>query len=159
MSDIQTDTGTSRIRHAPEDLVPQRLMMAVLALILVILAMVTTATLTDRPLEATPPAGEILAQREVLLWGNTAGEARVHTTDGAELAFWAAGDGGFVSTIDRVVRFERDRHGVAQDTPVVIRLRDGPRLSIFDPSTGKETELEAFGKDNIAQFTGLLTQD
>ncbi|MEL6126649.1 MAG: photosynthetic complex assembly protein PuhC [Pseudomonadota bacterium] len=148
--------STNRIRHRPEDLVPRLLMRAVLLLIFAILAIVAFARITDRPLEAQPPRGPIVAEQVIHLWGDTSGAARVTDADGIEIATFAPGEGGFLSTIDRFVRRERARHNADPAGPLHVRMREGNRLALFDPSTGRETELVSFGKDNVAAFASLI---
>ena len=107
-------------------------------------------------MEAQPPNGDIVSERVIHLQGTVAGAARILDVDGAEIMRFASGEGGFVSTIDRVIRRERLRNGVSNEGALHVRMREGQRLSIFDPSTGREIELEAFGRDNIAKFEALV---
>ena len=139
-----------------DERIPTALLRGVLVLLALILSLVAYARLTDRPLEAQPPDGAITAERLVHLQGTVAGAARILGEDGAPIIEYAPGEGGFVSTIDRVIRRERLRNGVVPGGLVHIRLREGGRLSIFDPSIDRESELEAFGRDNIAKFEALL---
>ena len=148
------DTG--QISETRDHPIPKALLRAVLALLVSILVLVAYARLTDRPLEAQPPDGAIVAERVISLKGTQSGAALILDEEGAVLAQYAPGDGGFVSTVDRVIRRERLRNGVASDGAVHLRMREGERLSVYDPSTGREIELEAFGRDNAAEFEQLL---
>lgn len=139
-----------------DEKIPTVLLRGVLTLIAVVLAFVFYASWTDRPLEAQPPNGAIVSERIVYLQGTVAGAARILDADGSEIVKYSSGEGGFVSTIDRVIRHERLRHGVPNNGVLHVRMREGQRLSIFDPSTDNEIELEAFGRDNIAKFAALL---
>ncbi len=139
-----------------QERIPKVLLRGILILLATILSLVAFARLTDRPLEAQPPNGAIVSERIIQLQGTVTGAARILDDSGAMIVEYASGQGGFVSTIDRVIRRERLRNGVAKDGIVYVRMREGQRLSIFDPSTGREIELEAFGKDNIAHFEALL---
>jgi putative photosynthetic complex assembly protein len=139
-----------------DEKIPKVLLRAVITLVVCVLILVTYARVTDRPLEAQPPDGAIVAERVIKLESTVTGAARILDQDGLVIAEFESGSGGFVSTIDRVVRRERLRNGVASDGVVHLRMREGGRISIFDPSTDRETELEAFGRDNIRHFENLL---
>jgi len=145
-----------RMTYRSNDRVSRNLMRGVLVLLVTVLALVGYARLTDRPLEARPPAAPILVERVLFIEGNIAGEARVTDADGAVVAEYGRGEAVFISTIDRALRRERQRHEADAAAPYHLRLRAGGRLSIYDPATGGETELEGFGDDNIAAFRALL---
>lgn len=149
-----TDSTQMTVRR--DEKIPTVLLRGVLVLIVFVLSLVFYASLTDRPLVAQPPDGAIVSERVVYLQGAVTGAARVLDEDRAVIMEFASGEGGFVSTIDRVIRRERLRNGVSNDGVLHVRLREGNRLSIFDPSTGREIELEAFGRDNIAKFEALV---
>jgi hypothetical protein len=53
-----SDTSQTRIHALEDELVPRILVRAVMALILAILALVTIATLSGRPLESMPANGK-----------------------------------------------------------------------------------------------------
>jgi putative photosynthetic complex assembly protein len=129
---------------------------AMLALVLTVLALVTWATLTHRPLQSTPPAGEIVAQRQILLDGDMSGAATIRELDGALIADLNPEQGGFISGVWRVILRERTKHRVSPDGPVTLIRRDNGRVSIFDPSTGWSADLMGFGVDNARAFARLL---
>ena len=148
------DTTQMAVRR--DEKIPTALLRAMLVLVVFVLALVFYASLTDRPLEAQPPNGEILSEKIIRLEGTVTGAARISDEKGVVITEFAAGDGGFVSTIERVIRRERLRNGVPNDGVLHVRMREGNRLSVFDPSTGREIELEAFGRDNTAKFAALV---
>ncbi|MEL6619683.1 MAG: photosynthetic complex assembly protein PuhC [Pseudomonadota bacterium] len=153
MADVQTQ---ARIHAKPEELVPRVLVRAVLALVLTILSLVTIATLTDRPLESTPTDAPIVAERAIHISGDASGAARVLDASGSVLADFPADKGGFVSGIDRVLLRERAKIGADPSAPVLLRLRAGNRLSLYDPETNWSAELMGFGADNLRTFARLL---
>ncbi|WP_299286806.1 photosynthetic complex assembly protein PuhC [uncultured Tateyamaria sp.] len=153
-----SDTHTARIHAKEEELVPRVLVRAVMALLLIILSMVTIATLTNRPLESQPAQGPILTERAIYLSGEASGAARVLDADGALLADFPADKGGFVAGIERVIIRERQKTGGAANAPILLRLRAGNRLSIYDPETNWSAELMGFGADNLRTFARLLDQ-
>ena len=148
------DTTQMAVRR--DEKIPTALLRGMLVLVAFVLTLVFYASLTDRPLLAQPPDGDILSEKIIRLQGTVTGAARISDEDGAVIAEYAAGDGGFVSTIERVIRRERLRNGTTNDGVVHVRLREGNRLSVFDPSTDREIELEAFGRDNIAKFAAIV---
>lgn len=154
-----SDTHISpRIRSSHDELVPRVLVRAVLALILTILSLVTISVLTDRPLESTPSQGEILSERALFLSGDSSGSARVLDAQGSVLADFPADKGGFVAGVERVIARERSKIGADPAAPVLLRLRAGNRLSIYDPETTWSAELMGFGADNLRTFARLLDQ-
>jgi len=75
----QLDTHPAKhptMRHPRDkELVPRIMMRMVLVLMILVLAIVTYARLTDRPLIATPPEGEVVTSRDFLLSGDMSGAA------------------------------------------------------------------------------------
>lgn len=149
-------TSQARIHAKEDELVPKVMVRAVMALLLSILALVTIAAITDRPLESTPPEGAILSERAIYLSGEANGAARVLDSTGSLLADFSAEKGGFVAGIDRVVIRERAKSGADLTAPVLLRLREGNRLSIYDPETNWSAELMGFGATNLRTFARLL---
>lgn len=152
------NTDNPRIRSDADEIVPMMLVRLVFALILSVLALVTVATLSGRPLEATPPQAEVIRERLIYLSGDTSGAARVLDESGTVLARFAPETGGFIAGVERVLHRERMKHGVDGTGPVLLQLREGNRLSLTDPSTGWSAELMGFGADNTRSFARLLGQ-
>ncbi|WP_147113488.1 photosynthetic complex assembly protein PuhC [Tateyamaria sp. syn59] len=153
-----SDAHSPRIHAKEDELVPRVLIRAVLALLLIVLSLVTIATLTDRPLESTPAQTPVIAERAIYLSGNPSGAARVMGLNGTILADFPADKGGFVAGIERVIARERGKSGADASAPVILRLREGNRLSIYDPETNWSAELMGFGADNLRTFARLLNQ-
>ncbi|MEL7252591.1 MAG: photosynthetic complex assembly protein PuhC [Pseudomonadota bacterium] len=147
---------TTQMTVRRDEKIPTALLRGILVLLGLVLTLVFYASITDRPLVAQPPDGAIVSERIIYLQGTPTGAARVLDADGSVIAQYSTGEGGFVSTIDRVIRRERLRNGVSNDGVLHVRMREGERLSIFDPATQREIELEAFGRDNIAKFAALV---
>ena len=153
MSDVHSP---ARIHAKPDELVPRVLVRAVLALVLIVLSLVTIATLTNRPLESTPPTTPIIAERAIHISGDASGAALVLDANGSVLTSFPADKGGFVAGIDRVLQRERGKIGADTSAPVLLRLREGNRLSLYDPETDWSAELMGFGADNLRTFARLL---
>ena len=155
----QIDThGQERRNPHDKELIPRVMTRAMLALVLTVLALVTYARVTDRPLIATPPEGNIVVSRDVILSGDLSGSATVLNLDGTVVADLTPDQGGFISGVWRVVLRERTKHRVALDGPVTLIRRDNGRVEILDPSTGWGADLMGFGADNARAFARLLAQ-
>jgi putative photosynthetic complex assembly protein len=148
----------SQIHAKADEVIPTVLLRLVFALVLSVLALVTVAKLSGRPLEAVPTQTEVIRERAIYLSGDASGAARVLDQNGATLAEFSAEKGGFIAGVERVLHRERGKHGVETTGPVLLQLRQGNRLSIKDPSTGWSAELMGFGADNTRSFARLLDQ-
>lgn len=151
----QAASQTARRPHDRE-LIPRALARAMLALVVSCLVIVTLARMTGTPPIATPPTGEVVASRSVLLSVDLSGAARVHDTDGALVADLTPEQGGFIAGVGRVIERERIKNRVALDGPVTLIWQDTGRISIQDPSTGWSADLMGFGADNARAFARLL---
>jgi len=138
------------------EMVPRVLVRAMFGLVAVVLALVTFARLTDRPLEAVPQDGEIAQERVIEIHGTMAGAAKVVGVDGALIADLDPTEGGFIAGIWRSLNHERAKRDLTTTGPVrLVRFKDG-RLALFDDQTGYRVELMGFGVDNHAAFAQLL---
>lgn len=150
--------ATARPLPADRDKIPRAMVRAMFALVLGVLVIVTFARITDRPLISTPPPGEVVISRHIVLTGDMAGRATVHDADGTLVADLTPEKGGFISGVYRVLVRERTKHGTALDAPVTLLQRDTGRLELHDPSTGWRADLMGFGGDNARAFARLLAQ-
>lgn len=157
MTQMDTHTGNTDKPYDKEK-IPRAMVRAMFVLVLLCLALVSYARLTDRPLVATPPPGQITISRDIVLSGDMAGAATVTTPDGALIADLGPEQGGFISGVYRVLVHERSKHDVALDAPVTLLQRDTGRLEIHDPATGWRADLMGFGADNARAFARLLAQ-
>ena len=154
-----SDTAGPRYKAPPDaDIVPRKMVRAMFALVMSVLAIVSYAVYTDRPLIATPPAAEVILERQVVIDGEMSGAATVTGTDGTLIADMSPEEGGFIAGIGRVLDRERTKHGVPLDGPVTITGRADGRVSISDPSTGWGADLMGFGQDNTRDFVRLLAR-
>lgn len=153
----QIDTRPAK-RPYDKELIPRAMMRAMLALVLSVLALVSYARLTDRPLISTPPEGKTVVSRDVLMSGDMSGAATIRNLDGTLVADLTPDEGGFISGVWRVIQRERTKNRVALDGPVTLIRQDNGRVSIHDPSTGWSADLMGFGADNARAFARLLAQ-
>ncbi len=142
-----------------EELVPRILVRSMFGLVFCVLVIVSIATFTGTPPSSQPPVAPIIAERAIILTtGDTSGAARVLDEHGTVIADFAADKGGFVAGIERVIARKRMQANVDPNTPVLLQLREGNRLSLHDPATGWSAELMGFGASNTRTFARLLDQ-
>ena len=155
----RTDTNPSpTYKIHDKELVPRMLVRAMFGMVAIVLALVTVAKLTDYPVAAVPPKGDISASRDIVLSGDMAGNARVTAPDGTVIANLSPEEGGFISGVYRVLVRERTKHRVAVEGPVTLIRYESGRISIQDPSTGWSADLMGFGADNARAFARLLVE-
>ncbi|MFM7334908.1 MAG: photosynthetic complex assembly protein PuhC, partial [Tabrizicola sp.] len=93
-------------RQSPErEMIPRALLWAMLALALSALAITTFSVLTKRPHAGTPPAGKLVAERELILEGKSAQAVTVYSADGTLIA--DMDHGGFVTVIQNAIQRAR----------------------------------------------------
>lgn len=152
---VQIDTRAATDPYDKE-LIPRRMVRAMLGLVLACLAVVTLARITDTPLIATPPEGRIVATRDVILSVETSGAATIRDANGHVIGDLPPEQGGFIAGVGRVIERERLKHRLPLEGPVSLIWQDTGRISIQDPSTGWSADLMGFGADNARAFARLL---
>lgn len=154
---MATMSPEQRLRQRDKEMIPRVLLRAMFALVLASLAIVTYARVTDRPLSAAPPSDVAVAkERQILLYGDMSGSARVLDLDGTVIADLDPSKGGFISGVWRVLQRVRGQAQMALDAPVRLVLWEDGRLSLLDDTTGWRAELTGFGADNLDAFARLL---
>lgn len=143
--------------HTPEpELIPPFVARSLMGVLVLCLALVAFARLTDRPLEGTPPVSDVVAERPIVLFPQLDGSVRVFDDTGTALADLSPDDGGFISGVARVLVRERQKYGLANELPVSLARFENGRLAIRDPATGWSADLMGFGRDNARAFAKLL---
>lgn len=153
-----SDQAAPPIRSEADTLIPKVLVRAMLALVLSALAITVFATLTNRPLEATPPVSEVVRERVLILGGgdDLSGAVKVLDGHGSLVADLSPEQGGFIAGVHRVILRERIKARLPADGPVLLRAHKNGRMAIHDPSTGWSADLMGFGADNAKAFARLL---
>lgn len=140
------------------EIISRRLLRAMGLLVVLSLALVTYARVTERPLEAKPAAGPIAQERVIRIEADKSGAARVFDVDGTLIVDMPETKGGFVAGVWRAMTFERGKAGIDPDAPVrLVRYKDGG-LAMFDEVGGTRLDLIGFGADNAAAFSRLLNE-
>ncbi|MBA4225938.1 MAG: phosphonate-binding protein [Hyphomonas sp.] len=146
------------VPHAHDSRPPRALLMACAALVVFALLGVSVVRLTGsthtsdwRPLTVDTlsfqfvdgEGGEILA---------------IDADTGAVVHTWAPETGGFVRTSLRSLALDRARDGIGAGPPFSLHLTGNGRFILEDPATGQWISLDAFGKDNVAEFARLFEE-
>ncbi len=99
------------------------------------------------------PPGKIVAERALRFADRSDGAVVISLADSGRVLDVAQGQNGFLRG------FARTRHedGIGPMPPMTLTGYTDGRLVLFDPSTGRQVDLEAFGSLNTAVFVRLLT--
>lgn len=149
-------TGEKALVERDKEMIPTRLLLAMLALVLLVLSLVTVASITDRPLEALPPDRSIAAEREIRIYAEMTGNVLVTTAGGETIADLGPEQGGFIAGVGRVLTRERAKVGALGSEPVRLILFENGTMALHDDLTGWRAELQGFGRDNHAAFARLF---
>jgi putative photosynthetic complex assembly protein len=138
-----------------KDMIPKPLLLAMLALVLATLAVVTFASVTGRERVGMPQAAQIISERTVILQGGGAQAVTVLALDGTVLMDLP--HGGFITVIQNGMERARLTAGVDKLLPLRIVEYANGRLTAVDDHSGWSAELGAFGSDNKAAFERLMS--
>jgi len=139
-----------------KDMIPKHLLLAMLALVLASLTVVTFAVVTDRTHVGVPKAADIVTERSIILKGGGAQAVTVLDVDGAVMMDLP--HGGFITVIQNAMERARLTAGVDKMLPLRIVEYANGRLTAVDDYSGWSAELGAFGFDNRAAFERLMSQ-
>ena len=154
----RTHPGPAKARPSDsKDMIPKHLLLAMLALVLASLIVVTYAVISGRDHVGVPKAAAIVAERTIILQGGGAQAVTVLAADGTKLMDLP--HGGFITVIQNAMERARYTAGVDKMLPLRIVRYDNGRLTALDDYTGWSAELGAFGSDNRAAFERLMSQD
>jgi len=142
---------------APQrDMIPKPLLLAMLALVIASLIVVTYGAVSGRDHVGMPKTATILQERTIILKGGGAQAVTVLDANGAPLMDLP--HGGFITVIQNGMERARLTAGVDKMLPVrIVEFANG-RLTAMDDYTGWSVELGAFGSDNRAAFERLMSQ-
>ncbi|GAB1480471.1 photosynthetic complex assembly protein PuhC [Paracoccaceae bacterium] len=140
---------------ADKDMIPKPLLLAMLALVLASLAVVSFAVLSGREPVGVPKPAAIVTERSIILKGGGAQAVSVLAPDGTLLMDLP--HGGFITVIQNGMERARLTAGVDKLLPLRIVQYANGRLTAVDDYTGWSAELGAFGSDNRAAFERLMS--
>ena len=145
------------MKHPEKELVPRFLVIAMFALMLGTVALVSFAVLSGMPRVGAVSETPIVAERKIWLVGDRTGTSALADEDGTILARATAEEkGGFIGIIGIAIHRGRFVHGVTTNEPIRVVRRANGRIGIIDDSTGEVLELMGYGSDNVATFARLL---
>ncbi len=78
--------------------------------------------------------------------------------DGALLARFVPGEGGFVRQTMRGFAIERRKADISREQPFELARMASGHLLLSDPATGRVVALDAFGQTNAGVFAGMLNR-
>lgn len=139
-----------------KDMIPKHLLLAMLALVLASLTVVTYAVVTDRTHVGVPKTADIITERSIILKGGGAQAVTVLDVDGSVMMDLP--HGGFITVIQNAMERARLTAGVDKMLPLRIVEYANGRLTAVDDYSGWSAELGAFGSDNRAAFERLMSQ-
>jgi putative photosynthetic complex assembly protein len=129
------------------------------AVVLVVSAVLLTATVRLAEVPATAQLPEATIVRELPLYFDDTPDGRVlirNALDEQIVATVKPGEGGFLRSTMRGLVRERRKRGLGPEKPFVLTARSDGRVVLTDPATGRILDLGAFGPDNAVVFARLL---
>ncbi len=129
--------------------------MGAAALVAASLVLAITGRLTGAG--APQPTGHATAERMLRFEDRADGAVIVTDVGRGERLDVLVGQNGFLRGTLRGFARTRRADGVLPSQPFELTGYEDGRLQLFDPSTGRRVELEAFGSANEAVFVRLLT--
>ena len=103
------------------------------------------------------PTAPITAQRILQFADRPDGAVVVRLASNGQMLDVMTGQNGFLRGTLRGFGRTRRAEGIGPTLPLRLTGYADGRLVLYDPSTGRDVELEAFGSDNEAVFVRLLT--
>ena len=141
-------------QHPQDKMITPPVLRLMIGIVLVSLALVAFAVVTDVPHGGQPKESPIVAERSLIIKTGGAQAVSLHEADGTLLEH--LDHGGFVTVVGSGIDRERTVHKVDKNLPVTLVRRENGRFSVVDPATGWSVELTIFGGDNEAAFAKLL---
>jgi len=139
-----------------QDPFPKPALYAGAAMVVLSLALVTTARLTGYK-ENVDPGGTPVATRDVVFKTSGNGVVAIEDTrSGERLGEFPTETNRFVKVVMSSLKHERAGVEPGDETPFRIVRWDDGRISVADPVSGRSIELAAFGRNQVKTFENLL---
>lgn len=142
--------------HYEKELIPRALIRACVFLVLSLTALVGLAVILEMPKGGVPEASPIAAERMISVEIKPRGAALIFDETGALVHEFAEGEAGFMDSVFRALRYQRQKSGVAAEGPVTIARLENDRHVMIDPNSGWRLSLLGYGANNIEPFVELL---
>jgi putative photosynthetic complex assembly protein len=152
-SGLYFDAEQREMIRRDKELIPKKLVIAVAALALTALYIVSFSVIQNVPISGTPPAAEVVSARTVILKSDG---VALRATDVDGTVITERDNGAFVSVVIDGLKRARKVARIQGNPPVTIsRLANG-RLVLDDPASGWSVELTSFGAGNAAYWNWIL---
>lgn len=139
-----------------DQMIPKVLLRAMLGLVLITLALVSYAVVTDRPHEAQVHTAAVVKSMLIEIKDGPDGGTSIMDMEGNLLSDTSRKASGFLSVVQNALAFERKQHGITENPPVhLIRFADG-RIGLRDDATGWKINLIGFGQDNARVWREII---
>ena len=102
------------------------------------------------------PNSSIISSKLIYIEQSDDLATKILNENGSILVEHPKGEQSFVSTVLTVINRDRLKKNLDKSGPLILQQKENGRLSIFDPSSGKEYDLMGFGEDNILVFRDIL---
>lgn len=151
---LYLDAEAQAMARRDKELIPRRLIVALISLAFASVLLTAFAVLTDRPLEGQPETAQVISKRALLIEGARPAIRVTDANTGATVL--DAENGGFVSVVHDGLLRARHVARVVENAPVTLTLYENSRLSLHDPASGWTTEISSFGPGNVRSWLALL---
>lgn len=146
---------SEQMKHRDREMVPRFLVQAMFTLMVLSVAIVAFAQLTNRPNVGVLEAAPVVDSRDVTLVAHGLGSYDV-LAGGHRVAGSDDDRGGFYGVIGRILDRRRQVMGADPAAPIQVVRRANGHIAILDPETDFTIELIGYGADNVAAFARLL---
>lgn len=98
---------------------------------------------------------KVLVEKKIHVYDHLNGAIKITDTSGQVLTI-IENNGAFVRVVFRTLAKERIMVGVGPEKPFILTARQNGILSISDPITNSNIDINAFGETNMKLFSELL---
>lgn len=98
---------------------------------------------------------KVLVEKKIHVYDHLNGAIKITDTSGQVLTI-IENDGAFARVVFRTLAKDRIMVGVGPEKPFILTARQNGILSILDPITNSNIDINAFGETNMKLFSELL---
>jgi putative photosynthetic complex assembly protein len=120
------------------------------------LSLATVVRLSGADISSMPPSPPIAVRYLRFVDQSNGGVAVYDAHSGNPIEVLAPGSNGFVRATMRNFARERRSYGIGAEPPFKLAASANGRLVLEDLSTGRQIDLEAFGRTNAGVFAAFL---
>ncbi|MEM1004620.1 MAG: photosynthetic complex assembly protein PuhC [Pseudomonadota bacterium] len=148
---------TQRNRHGSDarELLDYKLMRAIFFGLICIVCLVAAHQVSKTD-DVRPPGADIAQETAVFIVSNPREGTVLKTARHEVIVEFAPGDGGVFEMLGTVIKRQRARHNADPDIPIMIRLHNTQKVTLFDPAIDQTYNLSSYGRDNVDQIVEHL---